>query len=94
MQCSDTVLRSTLFQVVEIAPSRKLNPELLNSLYEDALKMARHVGYQNAGTAEVCKIAEYLLVLLTGKEQFLVENDKHYFIEVNPRIQVEHTVTG
>lgn len=40
--------------------------------------MANHVKYQNAGTAE-----------------FLVDShNRHYFIEVNPRIQVEHTVTG
>ena len=43
----------------------------------DAVKIARHVGYVNAGTVE-----------------FLVDRDgNHYFIEMNPRIQVEHTVT-
>ena len=44
---------------------------------KDALKIAKHVGYTNAGTVE-----------------FLLDSeDKYYFIEVNPRIQVEHTVT-
>ena len=47
------------------------------ALYEDAVKIAKHVGYVNAGTLE-----------------FLVDREgHHYFIEMNPRIQVEHTVT-
>jgi pyruvate carboxylase len=48
------------------------------SILRDALKIAKHVKYYNAGTAE-----------------FLVDShNRHYFIEINPRIQVEHTVTG
>ena len=47
------------------------------ALYDDAVKIAKYVGYVNAGTLE-----------------FLVDRDgNHYFIEMNPRIQVEHTVT-
>ena len=46
-------------------------------MLSDAVKLARHVGYQNAGTVEF---------LLDGA-------GKHYFIEVNARLQVEHTVT-
>ena len=64
-------------KVVEIAPSLNLKSETRNQLYEYALKIARSVRYNNAGTVE-----------------FLVDKDENvYFIEVNPRIQVEHTVT-
>ncbi|RMH15182.1 MAG: ATP-grasp domain-containing protein, partial [Gammaproteobacteria bacterium] len=64
-------------KVVEIAPSVNLKPETRQQLYDYALKIARHVQYNNAGTVE-----------------FLVDEDEQvYFIEVNPRIQVEHTVT-
>jgi pyruvate carboxylase len=64
-------------KVVEVAPSRNLSPELCEKLYDAALKLAKKAGYINAGTVEF---------LVTRDEQF-------YFIEVNPRIQVEHTVT-
>jgi pyruvate carboxylase len=64
-------------KVVEYAPAWSLPEELRQRIAEDALKVARQVGYTNAGTVE-----------------FLVADDgTHYFIEVNPRIQVEHTVT-
>jgi len=64
-------------KVIEYAPAWSLPPSLRARLAEDALKIARHVKYSNAGTVE-----------------FLVgEDGGHYFIEVNPRIQVEHTVT-
>ncbi len=64
-------------KVVEIAPSRNLTEEQREALYRDALAIAREVDYVNAGTVE-----------------FLVDKEgRHYFIEVNPRIQVEHTVT-
>ena len=64
-------------KVVEYAPAWSLPQELRARLAEDALKVARQVSYSNAGTVE-----------------FLVgEDGGHYFIEVNPRIQVEHTVT-
>jgi pyruvate carboxylase len=65
-------------KVVEIAPSVNLDPELRNAICESAVQIGREVGYYNAGTVE------FLLDTDTGK---------HYFIEVNPRIQVEHTVT-
>lgn len=64
-------------KVVEIAPSFGLRQETKQKLYDYALQLGRAVNYSNAGTVE-----------------FLV--DKHeniYFIEVNPRIQVEHTIT-
>jgi pyruvate carboxylase len=65
-------------KVVEIAPSPNLDGVLREKICEAALDIGRAVGYENAGTVE-----------------FLVDADKgdFYFIEVNPRIQVEHTVT-
>ena len=64
-------------KVVEIAPAPSLKQSTKNKLYEYALSITRYVGYNNAGTVE-----------------FLVdEKENIYFIEVNPRIQVEHTVT-
>jgi pyruvate carboxylase len=64
-------------KVVEFAPSMALTAAQREAICEDALRIARSVSYRNAGTVE-----------------FLVDQEgKHYFIEVNPRIQVEHTVT-
>jgi pyruvate carboxylase len=64
-------------KVVEVAPSSSLSEETRQRLFDYALAITRHVGYSNAGTVE-----------------FLVDSDQQiYFIEVNPRIQVEHTVT-
>jgi len=65
-------------KVVEIAPAPNLTPEARDSICDAALKIGRETGYQNAGTVE-----------------FLLDTDtqKYFFIEVNPRIQVEHTVT-
>ena len=64
-------------KVVEIAPAPDLTPELRATLTNDAVKFAKHINYVNAGTVE-----------------FLVDPaGRHVFIEMNPRIQVEHTVT-
>jgi len=64
-------------KVIEFTPALCLTDELRNAICEDALKIARSVNYRGAGTAE-----------------FLVDKEgNHYFIEMNPRIQVEHTVT-
>ncbi len=64
-------------KVVEYAPAWSLPEALRDKIAADALKVARQANYTNAGTVE-----------------FLVGADgAHYFIEVNPRIQVEHTVT-
>ncbi|PHR74094.1 MAG: pyruvate carboxylase [Lutibacter sp.] len=64
-------------KVVEIAPSHNVSDIVKKSLYKYALAIAKEVNYNNIGTVE-----------------FLVDkNDTVYFIEVNPRIQVEHTVT-
>lgn len=64
-------------KVVEMAPSVSLKEETRKQLYDYAVGIARAVSYNNLGTVE-----------------FLVDKDERiYFIEVNPRIQVEHTVT-
>jgi pyruvate carboxylase len=64
-------------KIVEFTPAFAISDDLRERLCEDALKLARAVSYANAGTVE-----------------FLVDSDgQHYFIEMNPRIQVEHTVT-
>ncbi len=64
-------------KVVEIAPAAGLEHGLRNQLTDDAVRLAKRVNYRNAGTVE-----------------FLVDGEaRHHFIEVNPRIQVEHTVT-
>ena len=64
-------------KVVEVAPAPNLPTEVRESMTRDAVRLARHVGYENAGTVE------YLLD----------EDGMYYFIEVNARLQVEHTVT-
>jgi pyruvate carboxylase len=64
-------------KVVEIAPAPALDPGLRERLLDDAVRLAAAADYTNAGTVE-----------------FLVGQDgSHAFIEMNPRIQVEHTVT-
>ncbi|MFN3652724.1 MAG: pyruvate carboxylase [Armatimonadota bacterium] len=64
-------------KVIEIAPSPSITPELREALCDAAVRLARSIGYNNAGTVE-----------------FLVDAEGGwYFIEMNPRIQVEHTVT-
>ena len=64
-------------KVVELGPTKDLNQETRDNILNDALKLARNANYRNAGTAE-----------------FLVDQDgSYFFIEINPRIQVEHTVT-
>ncbi|AJA49642.1 pyruvate carboxylase [Clostridium pasteurianum DSM 525 = ATCC 6013] len=64
-------------KVIEFTPSLSLSQEKRNKICEDALKIARLVKYRSAGTLE-----------------FLVDaNGNHYFIEMNPRVQVEHTIT-
>jgi len=65
-------------KVIEIAPAPGLDDKLREKIFADALKLARAVDYVNAGTVE------FLVVPETGD---------HFFIECNPRIQVEHTIT-
>lgn len=64
-------------KVVEIAPAPRLPQDVRDKMTEAAVRLAKHVGYENAGTVEfLCD-----------------ENGNFFFIEVNARLQVEHTVT-
>ena len=64
-------------KVVEFAPAFTISDEVREKIFADAVRLSKHVGYKNAGTLE-----------------FLVDaEENYYFIEMNPRIQVEHTVT-
>ncbi|MCH9669848.1 MAG: ATP-grasp domain-containing protein, partial [Gammaproteobacteria bacterium] len=65
-------------KVIEVAPASGLDPSLRQQLYADALKLVGAANYVNAGTVE------FLVTPETGE---------YFFIECNPRIQVEHTVT-
>ncbi|MBR0381525.1 MAG: pyruvate carboxylase [Eubacterium sp.] len=64
-------------KVIEFAPAWTISPETRKKITDSAKRLARRVGYTNCGTME-----------------FLVDqNENAYFIEMNPRLQVEHTVT-
>ncbi|MCU6763470.1 2-oxoglutarate carboxylase small subunit [uncultured Roseburia sp.] len=64
-------------KVVEYAPAFSVPEQTRQIIFDSAIRLAKKVGYRNAGTLE-----------------FLVDADNHpYFIEMNPRIQVEHTVS-
>ena len=64
-------------KVIEVAPAPGLDDDLRRRMCDDAVRFARHIGYTGAGTVE-----------------FLLDRQgRHVFIEMNPRIQVEHTVT-
>ncbi len=64
-------------KVIELAPAPNLDPALRQRICDDAVAFARQIGYSCAGTVEF----------------LLDERGNHVFIEMNPRIQVEHTVT-
>ena len=73
----DCSLQRRYQKVVEYTPAFSVDQSIRDALYADAIKISKAVGFVNAGTLE-----------------FLVDNKgNHYFIEMNPRIQVEHTVT-
>ena len=73
----DCSLQRRFQKIVEVAPSFNLSQKAKDELYSYAVTICKEVGYNNIGTVE-----------------FLVDRDSQvYFIEVNPRIQVEHTVT-
>ena len=64
-------------KVVEVAPAQNLDAAVRQRLLDDAVRFATSIGYENAGTVEF----------------LLDQSGRHVFIEMNPRIQVEHTVT-
>ena len=73
----DCSLQRRFQKVVEFTPAFSVDQKVRDALCADAVKIAKEVGFVNAGTVE-----------------FLVDSQgHHYFIEMNPRIQVEHTVT-
>jgi pyruvate carboxylase len=73
----DCSIQRRFQKVVEIAPARQFDPAVRAALLDDAVRFGRSIDYRNAGTVE-----------------FLVdETGRYVFIEMNPRIQVEHTVT-
>jgi len=68
-------------KVIEIAPAPNLDEDTRQAMYAHAIAFAKSIGYVNAGTVE--------FLLDTAGER----KGQHVFIEMNPRIQVEHTVT-
>jgi len=68
-------------KVIEIAPAPNLDENIRQAMYRDAIAFAKSIRYENAGTVE--------FLLDTAGER----EGQHFFIEMNPRIQVEHTVT-
>jgi pyruvate carboxylase len=68
-------------KVIEIAPAPNLDPQIRQAILDDAVAFARSIGYVNAGTVE-------FLLDTAGPRA-----GRHVLIEMNPRIQVEHTVT-
>ena len=66
-----------LQKIIEEAPSTSISEDLRREITESALKLAKGIAYQNAGTVEF----------------LLDQKGKFYFIEMNTRIQVEHPVT-
>ena len=73
----DCSLQRRYQKVIEYAPAWSVDEKILEKIRADAVRIAETVGYENAGT-----------------EEFLVDkNGGYYFIEMNPRIQVEHTIT-
>ena len=73
----DCSLQRRYQKVIEYAPAWSVDESILKKIRADAVRIAQTVGYENAGT-----------------EEFLVDKQgNYYFIEMNPRIQVEHTIT-
>ncbi|CAI4232601.1 unnamed protein product [Auanema sp. JU1783] len=65
-------------KIIEEAPASIAPQEILRRMQEDAVKIAKLVGYESAGTVEY---------------MYLPEEEKYFFLELNPRLQVEHPCT-
>jgi pyruvate carboxylase len=65
-------------KVLEVAPCPCLSPSLRSRIHQAAIRLARHIHYGSAGTVEFLVRADL---------------DEFYFLEVNPRVQVEHTIS-
>ena len=73
----DCSLQKDYKKVIEITPSSRIDSDLVEKMKEDTIKIVKELNYINIGTAE-----------------FIVDfNNNYYFLEINPRIQVEHTIT-
>ena len=73
----DCSLQKDYKKVIEITPSSCIDRNLLEKMKKDTIEIAKGLNYINIGTAE-----------------FIVDfNNNYYFLEINPRIQVEHTIT-
>ena len=73
----DCSIQKDYKKIIEITPSADIDEKVLNKIIEDTKKIASNLDYISIGTAEF--IVDY--------------NGNYYFIEINPRIQVEHTIT-
>jgi pyruvate carboxylase len=69
-------------KVIEVAPARDMNPELRKKICEASTRLGEGCNYANAGTVEF---------LVSGS--LADANSRFVFLEMNPRIQVEHTIT-
>lgn len=73
----DCSIQRDFQKIIEETPSTYYNKEIINKIKEDTLKIFKYLNYDSIGTAE-----------------FLIDkNNNYYFLEINPRIQVEHTIT-
>ncbi len=79
-------------KVVEMAPARGLDPQLRQRLLADAVRFCESIGYANAGTVEFL-VENGNQAVDHPASAIYADGGRYVFIEMNPRIQVEHTVT-
>ncbi|CAB3410106.1 unnamed protein product [Caenorhabditis bovis] len=65
-------------KIIEEAPANIARPEVLKAMQEDAVRIAKYVGYESAGTVEY---------------MYMPDTEEYFFLELNPRLQVEHPCT-